>query len=480
MSTRYIVSKLAAESEASLIEVEKENLGHCRVRLTVKVAPLLVQQEYQEAIKQINKEVSIPGFRKGKVPPSLIDKHFHSHVKNRHLDCIANEAYRRAVRQTQCYPTSRDQIQTKCEMNPDAEKGAVFSYEFEMAPRVPIVNPSELLIDYFDEIPITKEVIDLFFDRWLEQEGKWEKGSEDHGIEEGNLVHIDVDEVGLEGDKRIFESISFVFHADDFEPWFSAALAGQKVGQEVLCTSTKPEASSSSDEASEAAEEESLAPAVYKQYRIHIREIALGSKAVVDDALLQRSRASNVEGVRTNIKSALEARVEDLCHRHYVHQVKRLLADKYSFEIPESYVQSAVAGILDEMWSDMLQRPKHERMSREELASKVWEEVSADKRVDLLLLALARENHIQVSKEHLAEKLNMELMKSKIGLESLWNDQIPREQLYHHFEYQFLTQAALQYCIEHASKQHKGPVSCEFIFVRFCSLFKRAKGLDTV
>lgn len=53
----------------------------CRVHLDVIVTPKAVKASHHQAMRNINKEVSVPGFRKGKAPESMVLKNFGSHVE---------------------------------------------------------------------------------------------------------------------------------------------------------------------------------------------------------------------------------------------------------------------------------------------------------------------------------------------------------------------------------------------------------------
>ena len=73
------------ETEPEVSTVNNDNVTvtitkkpHCEIKFDIKVNPRPVAAAYQKALKNINKEVNIPGFRKGKAPEKLISEKYSS------------------------------------------------------------------------------------------------------------------------------------------------------------------------------------------------------------------------------------------------------------------------------------------------------------------------------------------------------------------------------------------------------------------
>ncbi|HET7874184.1 MAG TPA: trigger factor family protein, partial [Methylomirabilota bacterium] len=70
------------------MKVAVEEIGGCRRRLQVEEAPEVVQRAWEEAFTRVQRAAKLPGFRKGKVPRSMIKLHFADDVRQevaRHL-----------------------------------------------------------------------------------------------------------------------------------------------------------------------------------------------------------------------------------------------------------------------------------------------------------------------------------------------------------------------------------------------------------
>ena len=88
-----------------------EKLSPTSVRLTVEVPFEELKPSLDAAYKKIAGQVSIPGFRKGKVPPQIIDQRIGRAVV---LDEAVNDAlpglYRRALEENEVSPLGQPEI----------------------------------------------------------------------------------------------------------------------------------------------------------------------------------------------------------------------------------------------------------------------------------------------------------------------------------------------------------------------------------
>jgi trigger factor len=75
---------------ATALKTSTEDLGDSRVRVEVEVPSETVERELQTAATQLGREMRIPGFRKGKVPPQMV-------IRQLGRESVLNEAVQRAL-----------------------------------------------------------------------------------------------------------------------------------------------------------------------------------------------------------------------------------------------------------------------------------------------------------------------------------------------------------------------------------------------
>jgi len=134
MITRKIVS----------ISKEIERLEHSAVKLTLTVGKDDICSKYNELLAEYVKSVSIPGFRKGKVPRDVLERKFGPALKDEALNKVFGDAITGVFedesfpKEDQPLPYSTPRIDGKPVL--DFEKDLVFSVIYDVFPKV-IVGP---------------------------------------------------------------------------------------------------------------------------------------------------------------------------------------------------------------------------------------------------------------------------------------------------------------------------------------------------
>jgi trigger factor len=131
-----------------------ENLGPTRARLTVEVPFEELKPSLDAAYKSIAQQINVPGFRKGKVPPAVIDRQV---GRGPVLDQAINEAlpqlYVRALQENDLQPLAQPEIDvTRLEDNDTF----AFTAEVDVRPEIQ-VPPYDGLEVQVDDIAVTDD-----------------------------------------------------------------------------------------------------------------------------------------------------------------------------------------------------------------------------------------------------------------------------------------------------------------------------------
>jgi trigger factor len=134
-----------------------EKLSPTSVRLTVEVPFEELKPSLDAAYKKIAGQISIPGFRKGKVPPQIIDQRVGRGVV---LDEAVNDAlpdlYRRALEENEVTPLGQPEIDvTEFEDN----KRLTFTAELDVRPEIELPDYTGLQVEV-ETITVTDEEVD--------------------------------------------------------------------------------------------------------------------------------------------------------------------------------------------------------------------------------------------------------------------------------------------------------------------------------
>src|SRR3989339_858183 len=83
----------------------------CHITFHLTVPPQVAQAGYNKAIRAVNKEVSLPGFRKGKAPEKLVIQHYSKYVDREWRTLVMDTAFREAVELTQIRPLHQQAVE---------------------------------------------------------------------------------------------------------------------------------------------------------------------------------------------------------------------------------------------------------------------------------------------------------------------------------------------------------------------------------
>ena len=79
------------------MRVDVEEIDACTRQLSIEVPGEEVNRAYERAYTRLRKSVRIPGFRKGKVPQSILERHYHDTVEQDVLETLIPESYLAAL-----------------------------------------------------------------------------------------------------------------------------------------------------------------------------------------------------------------------------------------------------------------------------------------------------------------------------------------------------------------------------------------------
>ena len=141
-------------------------LEGCRVRFTITASKKIHDSSYKKALKEVNSEVEVKGFRKNKVPEALLQQYYpekiaskaRSHIASHCVEaCLATGLYRPYKKEYRIEELSLDKEHPVC------------SVSFEVYPQVPSIDFSLFQPEPFDVQQYSKEQKELFLKQLQEK-----------------------------------------------------------------------------------------------------------------------------------------------------------------------------------------------------------------------------------------------------------------------------------------------------------------------
>jgi trigger factor len=298
----------------------------CIAEYDVEVYEKLAKESYRIATKKVAKEVSLPGFRKGKVPDELVAKNFASEIDKQAQQEIATLAYQACQKLSPIRPLHTDG-KVKFTMKSHSKNGSLLTLSFEMEPVVPSVDPKRFLIKpvkrpVVDEQKVEETIrqIQLFF-------AKWETIT-DRPVEVGDFVRLNVDVIEEDPPSPLFSDTRFEVTEKSMAKWMYDLVLGKRVNESLEGISVPDETASEEDK-------ETLKP---KKVRVTLLSIDVPTIPDLDEQFIKMLGVSSQEELRTNITNLLNNQADAHVQEALRSQVNDFLLTEYPFELPATLV----------------------------------------------------------------------------------------------------------------------------------------------
>src|SRR5262249_1423468 len=167
------------------MKVEVQELGACKRKLDVEETREVVAEAWERAFTRVQKEARLPGFRKGKVPRSMIKLHFADDVRQEVARRLIPDVYRQALDQTRLEPVEEPDLQDV----PLEESAPVkFSAVVEIKPTIALGQYVDLEVHHTPK-PFTDNEVDEALDHLQEQHAEYR--AVERSADVGDLVIVD-------------------------------------------------------------------------------------------------------------------------------------------------------------------------------------------------------------------------------------------------------------------------------------------------
>lgn len=369
-------------------------------KLTIEVAAEEVEKALQSAYLKQRGKISIPGFRKGKVPRQMLEKMYGPEI-------FYDEAVNRMI------PTAYSQAYDECELDivsqPEVdvvqmEKGKPFIFTAEVAvkPEVTLGEYKGLKVDKIS-VEVTAEDVEAEIQRERERNGRTVEVT-DRGVADKDMVTLDfegfVDGEAFEGGKGTDYPLTIGSGA--FIPGFEEQLIGVEIGQEVEVNVTFPADYQAKDLAGK--------DAVFKctVHTIKAKELP----ELDDEFASEVSECETMDEYRQEVEKKLIERKQAEARERIEDQAVDQAAENAEMDIPQPMIDLQVRQMEDDLGYRLQMQGMSKEMyfqmtglTEDRLKQDLEAQALKTIRTRLVLEAVVKAENIVVSEERVEEEL---------------------------------------------------------------------------
>ncbi len=425
------------------MRVEVETLDSTQVKLEIEVPVEEVDEALQEAYQVLRGYVSLPGFRKGRVPLVILKSRFPEHINAEVVKQLIFPAYEDALVSKRLIPLAQPTFDPPLEkLKVTENQPLVFTVTVNVKPTFELPSYEQLETDK-TPVNVPREDVEAHIERLQLQSATFEPIEEDRPVQESDCVRIDwtceVDGEELENESA--RDIDIDLTSKHLQADLIAGLIGMQVGE------TKP------IEVSFGTEHRVPSLAGKRAtYNVTLHAITLKHLPGLDDEFAKDLGYATYNQMRGVIWNNLVENERILHIEKQKGEILEQLIEKTDITIPdelvEQYVQQAVQNVQKQLKAQQ-QTPKEMGIDLETLPSELRKNIIQQTKQNWIFDEIAEFESIYVSDNELeleirraAEQMNRDtqkyadLLKASNGLEDF------RVQLQHEKIYQFLIREA--------------------------------------
>ncbi|WP_343249527.1 trigger factor [Diplocloster hominis] len=318
------------------MSLQVEKLEKNMAKLTLEATAEELEGALQKAYLKQKSKISVPGFRKGKVPRQMIEKMYGPEIFYEDAaNILIPDVYGKETEECDLEIVSQPEIDVV-----QLEKGKPFIFTAEVA-----LKPEVTLGEYkgIEVEAVSTEVTDDEISAELDKERENNARTitvDDRAVQDGDMTTIDfegfVDGVPFEGGKGT--DYPLVIGSHSFIDTFEEQLIGKNIGEEVEVNVTFPEEYQAKELAGQ--------PALFK---VTVKEIKVKELPEADDDFAQDvSEFDTLDEYKADIKAKLQEKKEKDAKTAKEDAVIDKIVENASMEIPDAMIDTQTRQMVED------------------------------------------------------------------------------------------------------------------------------------
>ena len=380
------------------MEAKMEKIDVNVVKFEVKVEADKFKEALTRAYKKNVKKFNVPGFRKGKVPMSVVKKYYGVEVLLEDAVNFAIErSYANVLKENNVRPVDFPKVEV---VQAEEGKDLIYTAEVTVYPEVELGAYKGLNVEK-KTYEVTEEEVVAKLKEMQEKNARVEV--KEGAIENGNIAVIDfkgfIDGVAFEGGEG--HDYSLEIGSGSFIDNFEEQLVGAKAGDKVEVNVTFPE--------NYGKEELNGKPA---KFEVEVKEVKAKELPVLDDEFAKEvSEFETLEALKEDTTKKLEEANTARAEREYEEAILRAVVENAKMDIPAVMVEQEI----DRMVQNLAQRLQYQGLTLEQyfqftgtdaekMREYMKENAETKVKTELVLEALQKAEKMEVLDEELKEK----------------------------------------------------------------------------
>ena len=393
-----------------------ETPNPCRREITVTIPAETVAAEAESILKRYQKLARVPGFRKGKVPASLVKQRFAEEIKGEIVEALVPRYFREETQKQKLQPVSQPRV---TDLHFHDGEPLTFKASFEILPEFEVAPYGDLHIEKMDAT-ITDEDVEQALNNLGEQRATYHPVEEGHALADGEFAVVSFKGTARQGDAEgeakpvEVDEVMVQIAGENTIPEFSENLRGARAGEQRSFEVKYADDFSDKRLAGKTMD-----------YEVNVREIKTRSVPELNDEFARELGAdfNTLDDLRARLRENMIAEKRHAAEHKGKDQIVEELVKRNDFPVPESMLEQQVDVRLERglraLAAQGMKTEDMKRMDFARLRAGQREAAVREVKASLILEQIADKEQIEVPEEELDGELQALAEHSKQTLEQV-------------------------------------------------------------
>jgi trigger factor len=382
------------------MKTEFQDVTETQKRITVEIPSDVVDKEIDRVTKGYSKQARLPGFRPGKVPPSVIKQRFKDQILHDVMHALIPRAIEDSLTERGVEPVDTPNVK-----DVDLKEGQPlkFTAAFET---LPPFDPGDLATISLRQPPSTidTDAVDQTLQRLRDRAARLEP-VEGRPAAEGDTLIADLGRTDAKGETDHHDAVPIELGAPANPPGFDANLMGLNAGDEKTFVVHFPD---------DYAVKELAGTDV--TYAVKVKELRQRVLPELDDEFAKDlGEFETLDALRDRVEKDLTEEADLAAKRQVRSELLKQLAQRITFEVPQSLVEREIDRRLEEFARRLMDQGVDPRQANVDWAQ--FREAQRDPARDavagsLVLDEIARRENLVVGPEDLDKEIEQFAVRS--------------------------------------------------------------------
>lgn len=315
---------MATDVSDNELKIAVEEGGAWARRLTITVPAARVTREREAVARRVASRVRLPGFRKGKVPSSVVEKRYGAAIDNEAVERVIGDAYKEAIEREGLQPITQGSVEN---LNYEAGADLTFDVALEIRPEITLDRLGGFKLKR-ERAEVTDAEVDKVVQRLREDHALWQPVVDEAPIA-GDMVRVEITPLEpLEGEESGEppkpRQYRLVLGEEEARPEVEEAVRGLRPGEETEFSLVHEEEGGGDHE---------------HRARLLLLEAKRPELPEVDDEFARSmGDFEDVAGLRTRVREDLEREADADAEAGVRRSVVERLIEANPFEVPGAMI----------------------------------------------------------------------------------------------------------------------------------------------